>query len=102
MADTEHLDCLALVVGLAQYSLECCFLKDPDMDANSPTISIYGSFFPVWLFAALAGLAIALLVRELLIASGMLRYLPAPAIFNLSVAVLSGVGLYVCWIGGYQ
>ncbi|MBN8292431.1 DUF1656 domain-containing protein [Rhodobacter sp. NTK016B] len=72
------------------------------MTPRSPVIVIYGSSFPVWLFAALAGLVLALILREVLIVTGLARHLPAPAVFHLSVAVLAGVGLYVLWIGGYQ
>ena len=77
------------------------FLRGP-MTPRSPVIAIYGSSFPVWLFAALAGMILALVLREVLIVTGLARHLPAPAVFHLSVAVLSGVGLYVLWIGGYQ
>ncbi|MCW1933759.1 DUF1656 domain-containing protein [Pararhodobacter zhoushanensis] len=72
------------------------------MTPRAPVIALYGSSFPVWLFAALAGLVVALVLREVLIATGLSRHLPAPAVFHLSTAVLSGVGLYVLWIGGYQ
>lgn len=72
------------------------------MTPRSPVIAIYGSSFPVWLFAALAGLVVALIVREVLILTGLSRHLPAPAVFHLSVTALAGIGLYVLWIGGYR
>lgn len=72
------------------------------LSPGSPVIVLYGSSFPTWLFAAVAGITIALLLRQILIATDLARELPWPALFHPSVALLSGVVIYVVWIGGYS
>ena len=71
------------------------------LSPGSPVIVLYGSSFPIWLFAAVAGVMVALMVRQTFIVTGFSRELPWPALFHPAVALLSGVLIYVIWIGGY-
>lgn len=69
---------------------------------HSTVIVLYGTAFPVWIVAALAGVIVAIVLREILLLTGVGRDLPMPAAFHSSVALLAGIGLYVLWIGGFQ
>lgn len=71
------------------------------MAAGSTVIAIFGSSFPVWIFAALAGLFVALILREAFILAGLSRHLPVPGLFYLSIALIAGIGANYLWIGGY-
>lgn len=64
-------------------------------------IAIFGSSFPIWIFAALAGLVMSLILREILIITGVSRVLPMAGLFYLSISLIAGIGVNYLWIGGY-
>jgi len=70
--------------------------------ARAPVIAIYGSSFPVWLFAAIGGVLFAVLLRQVLIVAGLHRKLPLAPLFYSAVTLLAAVLGYVIWIGGYR
>lgn len=72
------------------------------MTSRSSVVELYGAAFPAWIFAALAGLALTLVLREAFILTGLSRNLPLPAVFYSSIAILAGIGIYVLWIGGFR
>ena len=71
------------------------------MTSRSTIIGLFGSSFPVWIFAALAGVGVALILREILVLTGLSRHLPAAAVFYPAVALLAGIGMNYLWIGSY-
>ncbi len=72
------------------------------LGAHTPIVALSGSFFPVWLFAAIGGVLVAVLLRQIFILIGLHTKLPLAPFFYSAVALLVGVGSYVIWIGGYQ
>lgn len=67
--------------------------------ARSPVVVLYGSAFPTWIFAALAGVILAVLLRQFLLFFGV--GMPWAALFYPSITIILGVAIYVLWIGGY-
>ena len=43
----------------------------------------------------------ALILREILVLTGLSRHLPAAAVFYPAVALLAGIGMNYLWIGSY-
>jgi hypothetical protein len=69
--------------------------------ARSPSISIFGSFFPVWILCAVAGVILTAIARVILIRTGIDEYLPVPALVYLCLAIGSSIGFWLLWSGGF-
>ncbi|AYF34037.1 hypothetical protein J4377_14955 [Halomonas sp. XH26] len=69
------------------------------MHAHSPTMSLYGSFFPVWLIAALLGVICSVILRLLFIRVGLHAHLPMSPLTYLSAAIFSGIMIWALWTG---
>jgi YtcA family len=55
--------------------------------SHAPEYSIFGSFFPAWIFCSAGGLVLATVVRVLLARTVIADHLAAPVLFYLSMAV---------------
>ena len=55
--------------------------------SHAPEYSIFGSFFPAWIFSSVGGLVLAAGARALIARSAMAEHLAAPVLFYLSTAV---------------
>ena len=64
-----------------------------------PQINIIGSFFPSWMLCVLIGIVAALLVRLLLIRTGIDPYVGPPALIYSSLASLVTL---VLWVGFFR
>ena len=64
-----------------------------------PQINIIGSFFPSWMLCVLIGIVAALLVRHLLIRTGIDPYVGPPALIYSSLAILVTL---VLWVGFFR
>jgi hypothetical protein len=60
-----------------------------------PQINIIGSFFPSWMLCVLIGIVAALLIRLLLIRTGIDPYVGPRALVYPSVAILVSLVLWV-------
>ena len=54
--------------------------------SHAPEYSIFGSFFPVWIFCSAGGLVLAAGARALIARSAMAEHLAAPVLFYLGMA----------------
>ena len=54
---------------------------------HGPEYSIFGSFFPAWIFCAVGGLVLATGARTLMARSVIAEHVPAPVLFYLSMAI---------------
>jgi hypothetical protein len=54
--------------------------------SHAPEYSIFGSFFPAWIFCSAGGLVLAAGVRALIVRTAIAEHLAAPVLFYLSVA----------------
>ena len=68
--------------------------------ANPPSVPIFGSYFPAWIFCAIGGVVLALIVRTLFIWAKLDAHLPVPPLVYLGVAISGGIGLWFVWSGG--
>jgi hypothetical protein len=74
-------------------------LSGCSIHAHSPTLSLYGSFFPVWLMAALLGVICTVVLRLLFIRAGLHEHLPMPPLTYLCAAIFSGIMIWAFWTG---
>jgi hypothetical protein len=54
--------------------------------SHAPEYSIFGSFFPVWIFCSAAGLVLAGGSRALIVRTAIAQHIAAPVLFYLSMA----------------
>lgn len=66
--------------------------------SHSPTVSIFGSYFPTWLLFAVAGLVIAFVVRAVCLWRHWDDALPAPVLFYVACALTFTFGGYWIWV----
>jgi hypothetical protein len=55
--------------------------------SHAPEYSIFGSFFPVWIFCSVGGLVLASGARALIARTAIAEHLAAPVLFYLSAAI---------------
>jgi YtcA family len=55
--------------------------------SHAPEYSIFGSFFPAWIFSSVGGLVLAAGARVLIARSAIAEHLAAPVLFYLSMAI---------------
>jgi len=55
--------------------------------AHAPEYSIFGSFFPAWIFCSVGGLLLAAGARVLIARTAIAHHLAAPILLYLSMAV---------------
>ncbi|HTW71805.1 MAG TPA: YtcA family lipoprotein [Acetobacteraceae bacterium] len=65
----------------------------------SPAQNMFGSFFPAWMLCAAAGIFGAISLRLILSTLGISRYLIAPPLTWLSVAVTGTLLVWLFWFG---
>jgi hypothetical protein len=63
--------------------------------SHAPEYSIFGSFFPAWIFSATGGLLLATGARALMARSAMAEHLAAPVLFYLSMATFLSCVLWL-------
>lgn len=95
---------VALIVGrvskgLAMGGMALMPLTGCTLQAHAPSVTVYGSFFPVWLLASLLGIMGAVLIRVAFIRVGLNEHLPAPVLVYLCLAILFSVIIWALWTG---
>jgi hypothetical protein len=63
--------------------------------SHAPEYSIFGSFFPVWIFCSAGGLVLATGARALIARSAIAKHLAAPLLFYLSMATFLACMLWL-------
>jgi YtcA family len=63
--------------------------------SHAPEYSIFGSFFPVWIFCSAGGLVLATGARALIARTAIAEHLAAPALLYLSMAVFLACMLWL-------
>jgi hypothetical protein len=63
--------------------------------SHAPEYSIFGSFFPVWIFCAAGGLLLMVGARGLIARTSIAEYLAAPVLFYLSMAIFLACMLWL-------
>jgi hypothetical protein len=65
----------------------------------SPSVNIFGSYFPSWMLCAIAGLVLAALTSVAFGAAGIDKVLPAPLLVYLALAVAFAFGAWLLCVG---
>jgi hypothetical protein len=64
----------------------------------APSQNILGSYFPSWMLCALAGLGATVVARQLLVAAGLDKALPAPLVVYLALATAFAFASWLIWL----
>jgi YtcA-like protein len=65
---------------------------------GAPSRNILGSYFPSWMVCALVGIALALIVRAIFKASGLLEEIPVPFVVMLAIACAATFATWLIWL----
>jgi YtcA family len=63
--------------------------------SHAPEYSIFGSFFPVWIFCSVGGLLLTTGARALVARSAIAEHLGAPVLLYLSIAIFFACMLWL-------
>jgi len=63
--------------------------------SHAPEYSIFGSFFPVWIFCSAGGLLLAMGARALIARTVIAEHLAAPVLFYLGMATFLACVLWL-------
>jgi YtcA family len=55
--------------------------------SHAPEYSIFGSFFPAWIFSSVGGLVLMTAARAVIARTAIAAHLAAPVLFYLSMAI---------------
>jgi hypothetical protein len=67
--------------------------------SRSPAQNMFGSFFPAWMLCTVAGIASAVILRQVLSTFGIIQYLIAPPLTYLCIAVAGTLLVWLLWFG---
>jgi hypothetical protein len=63
--------------------------------SHAPEYTIFGSFFPVWIFCSIGGLVLAAGARVVIARTAIAEYLAAPVLLYLSIATFLACVLWL-------
>ena len=66
--------------------------------AGSPTLSVFGSFFPSWMLCAFAGLILTIVTHRVLTTSGLDKAIPAPLLVYVSLTAAFTFATWLLWL----
>lgn len=79
--------------------LSALLLQGCSQMARSPSIPIFGSYFPAWILCAVGGVVVAVVLRVVLVALRLDEHLPAPPLVYLCTFISASIGLWMIWMG---
>ena len=65
----------------------------------SPTMDLFGSYFPAWMLCAAAGIAATVIIRQILAVAGINDYVVAPLLTYAGLAVSATLLAWLIWFG---
>ena len=66
---------------------------------HSPTLDLFGSYFPAWMLCAVVGILIAVIIRQVLVVAGIGDYVIAPLLTYAGLAVSATLLVWLVWFG---
>ena len=66
---------------------------------HSPTLDLFGSYFPAWMLCAVVGILTAVIIRQTLVLSGIGEYVIAPLLTYAGLAVSATLLVWLVWFG---
>ncbi len=67
--------------------------------SHAPEYSIFGSFFPAWIFCSVGGLVLATGARALIARTAIAQHLVAPLLLYMSMAIFLACILWLVFYG---
>ena len=65
----------------------------------SPTLDMFGSYFPAWMLCAVIGIVAAVIIRQILAVAGINDYVVAPLLTYAGLAVSATLLAWLLWFG---
>ena len=65
----------------------------------SPSRNILGSYFPTWMVCALLGIVFVMVVRLVLVKTGIDAVVPAPVVVYLCMWTAATLAIWLVWLG---
>lgn|GEM_PF-966640 len=65
----------------------------------SPSRNILGSYFPTWMVCALLGITFVIILRAVLVKTGVDAVLPAPVVVYLCMWTAATLAIWLVWLG---
>ena len=65
---------------------------------SAPSLNILGSYFPSWMLCAIAGIVLTLFMRQVFVAAGLDKNLPAPLLVYLALSAAFTFFLWLVWL----
>jgi len=66
---------------------------------GAPSYTLFGAYFPAWLFCAAIGLLAAVVGRAIFEATGLAYVLPYQLFVCVAIGVCAGLGAFLWWFG---
>ncbi|HEV2097909.1 MAG TPA: YtcA family lipoprotein [Stellaceae bacterium] len=66
---------------------------------SSPTLDLFGSYFPAWMLCAAIGVAAAVIIRQILGVAGINDHVVAPLLTYAGLAVSATLLAWLLWFG---
>jgi hypothetical protein len=66
---------------------------------GAPSFSLFGAFFPGWMFCALIGIIGAIATRATMVSSGLAKVLPFQLLVCASIGLIVGLFVWLIWFG---
>lgn len=89
------LACLILVASRAAPALG----SGGSIAQGAPSFTLFGAFFPAWMFCALIGIIGAIAARAAMISSGLAKVLPFQLFVCASIGLIIGLLVWLIWFG---
>ena len=67
--------------------------------SGAPSFTLFGAFFPGWMFCALIGIIGAVVARAIMISSGLAKILPFQLFVCASIGLIFGLLVWLMWFG---
>jgi hypothetical protein len=75
------------------------FASQEPLLRGAPSFSLFGAFFPAWMFCALIGIIGAIAARAAMLSSGLARILPFQLFVCASIGLIVGLLVWLIWFG---
>ena len=66
---------------------------------HSPSLDLFGSYFPAWMLCAVVGILTAVIIRQVLVVAGIGDYVIAPLLTYAGLAVSATLLVWLVWFG---
>jgi YtcA family len=67
--------------------------------SHSPTLDLFGSYFPAWMLCAVVGILAAVIIRQVLVVADIDEYVIAPLLTYAGLAVSATLLVWLVWFG---